>query len=154
MSPINPVTIAAGSAVLGGMMSYKGNMSAAKSATQVGEYNAKVAENEKVLTQRATRENERILTVNSERIAATQRVMTAASGIQMSGSPLQALFDTYLNTEVDATKIRYAGSVEEANKESEASLARLQAGAQATAFKYNALTGAAEGGVRAATILS
>lgn len=154
MSPVNPVTIAAGAAALGGVMGYKGNMAASRQASAVGKYNAELAENEKVLTQRATRDNERILRVNSERIAATQRVMTAASGVQMTGSPLAALFDTYMSTEADAAKIRYAGSVEEANKEAEAANAVLEANAQSLALKYNAVGSLVGGGTRAATLLS
>jgi len=147
-------TIAAGASALAGLMGYKGNMAAAKNAEAVGDYNAKVAENEKVVLQRATRDQERILRVNAQRIAATQRVMTAASGVQMSGSPLQALIDTYINTELGAAKIRYSGSVQEASKEAEAGLARLQAGANAQAFKYAAIGSVLKGGQQSATLLT
>ena len=53
---VDPVTIAAGASAVSGMMGYKGNRASAKSARQVGEYNAQVAENEAVLLQRATRD--------------------------------------------------------------------------------------------------
>ena len=46
------VAAAAGAAVLSGIIGYKGNMASAKAAKQVGEYNAKVAENEAILLQR------------------------------------------------------------------------------------------------------
>lgn len=151
---VHPVTIAAGASAVSGMMGYKGNMSAARSAQAVGEYNAKVAENEKVLISRRTREQERQLRVNSERIAATQRVMAAKSGVQMTGSPMDALFDTLMNTEFDAVKIQYAGSVEEANKTTEAGLQRLQANAQATALRTQAM-GSLVGGIsKSATLIT
>ena len=44
--------------MLDAVLGYKGNMASAKAARQVGEYNAKVAENEKILVQRATRQQE------------------------------------------------------------------------------------------------
>lgn len=141
-------TIAAGASALGGLMGYKGNMAAAQSAQAVGEYNAVVAENEAILLARATRDHERNLRINSERLKATQRVMTAASGVQMSGSPLQALADTYFSTEEDAARIRTAGDVAQAQKISEAALERTQGASRATASRYAAygslLTGSAQ----------
>lgn len=151
---VDPVTIAAGASAIGGFMGYKGNMAAARNAQAVGEYNAKIAENEKVLVSRRTREQERQLRVNSERIAATQRVMAAKSGVQMTGSPMDALFDTLVNTEFDGAKIRYAGSVDEANKEAEAGLRRLEANAQAAAFRTQAMGSFVGGVAKSATLLT
>ncbi len=145
---MEPTTIAAGASVLGGLMGYKGNMSAARSAQAVGEYNAQVAENEAILLARQTRDHERNLRINSERIKAKQRIMTAAAGVQMSGSPLQALADTYFSTEEDAARIRAAGDVAQMQKISEAALQRTQGAARATASRYAAygslLTGATQ----------
>lgn len=135
---VDPVTIAAGASAVTGIMGYKGNKASAKSARQVGEYNAQVAENEAVLLRRATRDHERSLRINSERLAANQRVMTAASGVQMTGTPLNVLANTFFGTEEDAALIRSAGDVAEANKLSEAALTRVQAGASAAAFRYKA----------------
>ena len=131
------------SAILG----YKGNMASAKAARQMGEYNAKVAENERVLVQRATRQKEKNLRKQSERLVGTQRVAVAKSGIQMSGSALQALADTYFSTEMDAINIRYAGSIEEASKINEAAMARASASARSQQYKtaaYQTLLSAAE----------
>ena len=58
----------------------------------------------------------------------------------MSGSPLLALKDTYFNTEVDALRIQYAGSVDEANATSNAAMARMTAKAQSSAYNTAALT--------------
>ena len=79
-------TAAAGASVVGGIMGYKGNMAAAKNAQAVANYNAEVAENEAVLLARRTRDNERNLRINAERLEGQQRVMTAKSGVEMSGS--------------------------------------------------------------------
>jgi len=131
------------SAVLG----YKGNMASAKAARQMGEYNAVVAENERVLVQRATRQKEKNLRKQSERLIGSQRVAVAKSGIQMSGSALQALADTYFSTEMDSINIRYAGSIEEASKINEAAMARASASARSQQYKtaaYQTLLSAAE----------
>lgn len=129
------------------ILGYKGNMASAKAARQMGEYNAVVAENERILVQRATRQKEKNLRKQSERLVGMQRVATAKSGIQMSGSALQALADTFFNTEMDAVNIRYAGSIEEASKINEAAMARASASARSQQFKtaaYRTLLSAAE----------
>ena len=132
-----------------GLLGYKGNMASAKAARQVGEYNAVVAENEKVLLQRATRQKEANLRKSAERLQGTQRVATAKSGIQMSGSALEALRDTFFNTELDAIGIRYAGSIEEAAKINEAAMARATASAQSAQFKTAAYKSLLESGEKA-----
>ena len=145
-------TAAAGASVVGGIMGYKGNMAAAKNAQAVANYNTEVAENEAVLLARRTRDNERNLRINAERLEGQQRVMTAKSGVEMSGSPLGALFDTYISTEADAAKIRYAGSIEESNKEAEAALIRAEGGARSSSLKYAAYGSLLTGAQQAATI--
>ena len=151
---VDPVTMAAIGAGVSGVMGFKGNKAASRNAKKVGEYNAKIAENEKVLVQRATRDKERLVRKQADRLVGSQTVAISKSGITMEGSPLNALFDTFINTEFDAIRVREAGSVEEANKEAEAGLQRLQANAQATAFKYQALSSLVEGGTKAATLMS
>ena len=144
---MSPVLVAA--AATGAVLGYKGNMASAKAARQVGEYNAKVAENEQVLIQRATREKEQNLRKQSERLVGTQRVATAKSGIQMSGSALEALRDSFFNTELDALGVRYAGSVAEASKEAEAAMSRATANVQSMQYKTAAYKSLLESGAKA-----
>lgn len=135
MEPGTMAAIAAGGQVLGGVMGAKGANQAARAVQQVAEYNAKVAENEAILLQRAKTAEEAALRRQSDRLIATQRVATAKSGIQMSGSALQALADTYFNREKDAARIQYASSIEQMQKKSEATLAIAEGRAQATAYR-------------------
>ena len=144
---MSPVLAAA--AATGAVLGYKGNMASSKAAKQVGEYNAKVAENEQVLIQRATREKEKNLRKESERLVGTQRVATAKSGIQMSGSPLEALRDSFFNTELDALGVRYAGSVAEAGKKAEAAMSRATANVQSMQYKTAAYKSLLETGAKA-----
>jgi hypothetical protein len=88
----------------------------------------------------------------SERITASANVATAASGIQMSGSALQAAADSYFNTEMDALKIQYAGDIEETAKASEAALTRATGRAKASAYKLASYQSLLAGGTQAATI--
>ena len=150
---MDPVTIAAGAAAAGSFLGFKGNQAAAKAARQTAEYNAQVTENEAVLQQRARVREEATLRQNSARLAATQRVATAASGVQMSGSPMQALFDTYMNTEMDALRIQYASDIEQTAAEANAELTRMEGRARASALKTRSYSSLLSGGERVATLL-
>ena len=133
MEPITALAI--GGQVLGGVMGAKGANQAARSAQQVAEYNAQVAENEAIVLQRQKTAEEATLRRQSERLIGTQRVAVGKSGIQMSGSALQALADTYFSQETDAARIQYASSIEQVQKQTEAALVRAQGAAQAAAFR-------------------
>ena len=136
---MEPLTaIAVGSQVLGGIMGSKGNQAAAQATQQVAEFNAQVAEREAILLARQKRAEEDALRRQSDRLISTQRVATATSGIRMSGSPLQALADAYFNTEKDAARIQYASSIQQMQKESEATLSRLEGQATAQALRIQA----------------
>jgi len=150
---VNPVVIAAGASAVSGFLGYKGNQAAAKAARQTAEYNAKVRENEAVLVARQKVEEEANLRRQSKRLVSTQRVATAASGIEMSGSPLQALADTYFNTEMDALKIQYAADVAATAAEAEATLARAEGRARAASLRTQAYQSLLSGGEKAATLM-
>lgn len=136
---MEPTTIMAAASVAQGVMGFKGNRAAAKQAQRVAEYNAQVQENELVLTERARREQEAVLRSEAHRLIGRQRVATAASGIQMSGSPMQALADTYFSMERDAQRVQYASSVEAAQKTAAAAMTRLNGQAQAASFQTAAM---------------
>jgi len=132
------IAAAIGSQVLGGIVGSKGNQAAARTVEQIGEFNAQLADNEATLLQRQKREEEAALRRQSDRLISTQRVATAKSGIQMSGSPLQALADAYFNTEKDAARIQYASSIQQMQKESEGTLSRLEGQATAQSLRIQA----------------
>ena len=151
---MDPVTIAAVAAGASGFIGYKGNMASAKAARQVGEYNAKVAEAEAVLLQRKKTQEEASLRKQSDRLISVQRVATAKSGIQMSGSPLEALADAYFNTELDAINIQQASKIEQFAKTAEAGLARAEGNARSRAYKTQAYTTLLSSGSKTASLLA
>ena len=150
---MSPVAIAAAATTASGFLGFKGNMAAAKAARQTAEYNAQVQENEAILLQRAKIAEENQLRKQAARLAGTQRVATAKSGITMSGSPMQALADTYFNTEFDALKIQYASSIEQTQKVSAATLLRAEGAARSSALKTRAYQSLLESGSKAATLV-
>jgi len=144
--------LAQGGSLLGGFLGFKGNQAAAKQARATAEFNAQVAENEAVVLGREKVAQEANMRQSSERLIATANVATAASGIQMSGSALQAAEDSYFNTEMDALKIQYAGDIEQAAKASEAALTRATGRAKSSAYKMASYQSLLAGGTQAATI--
>ena len=147
------IELAAAAAVGGGIMGYKGNQAAAKAAKQTADYNAKVMENEAILQARQKVDEEANLRQQSERLIATQTVATAASGVQMSGSPMQALADTYFNTEMDALRVQYASDVQQTAAEASATLTRAEGRARASSLKTQSYQSLLQGGSKAASLM-
>lgn len=151
---MSATAIAAGATALSGFVGYKGNQAAAKAARQTAEYNAQVAENEAILLQRKKTAEEASMRQSAERTIASQRVATAASGVQMSGSALQALADSYFATEMDALNIQYAADIEQTAKASEAALARAEGRARSSALKTQSYQSLLQGGSQAAQLMA
>ena len=149
---MDPVTIAAVAAGGSGFLSYKGNMAAARAAKQVADYNAQVREQEAILLARAKADEEAQLRTQSERLVGQQRVATAASGITMSGSPMQALADTYFATEKDALRIQYASEIEQTKAIADATLIRAEGSARKSALKTQAYSSLLASGSRSAEL--
>ena len=136
---MEPMTIAAGASAISGILGFKGNQAAARTAQQTADYNARLAENEAVLLARATTAREAAVRRSAEALAGSQIAAITKSGVEISGSPLLALANTYFTTEEDAMRIRTAGDIEQMNKESEAALARATGRSQAAGFRLAAM---------------
>ena len=132
---MDPMTLATGASAVGSFMGYKGNMASARQAQQVAEYNATIAENEAILLARQSRDQQTALRRQAEQLEGSQVVAASASGVEVSGSPLLTLANTYFNTEVDAQRIISSGDAAQMNKEAEAALSRAQGQAQAAQFR-------------------
>jgi len=145
---------AAGMSALGGVLGFKGNQAAARAAERTAEYNAKLAENEAVVLARAKVDEERAARRNASRLMAQATTATAASGIEMSGSPMLALADSYFQLEKDALRIQYASELEQTRQQSQAALTRAEGRARSTGFKMASYQSLLSGGEKAATLMS
>ena len=132
-------TVAQAASAAQAILGFKGNRAMAKQARQIGEFQAQVEENNLVLTQRARAQQEASIRAGAERLRGFQRTATAKSNVQMSGSPLQAMADTYFSTERDAQRVQYAASVEAARAQGAAAMRRLEGESRAAGFKLAAL---------------
>tara|TARA_Y100000114_G_C11743582_1_gene320365 strand:+ start:87 stop:596 length:510 start_codon:yes stop_codon:yes gene_type:complete len=149
---MNPAVIAAAATTASTIIGFKGNQASAKAARQTAEYNAQLAENEAVVLQRAKIDQEANLRRTNERLTGQQVVATAASGVEVSGSPYLALADSYFAMERDALRIQYASDVETAGQLAQAAMARAAGNARASAFRTAAYTTLLDGAGQAASI--
>jgi hypothetical protein len=139
---------------LGAIMGFKASQAAAKQAKLTAEYNAKVAENERILLQRSARDEQERLRQGSDKLISAQRVAAAKSGVVTgTGSNLLALRDTYMNTEMDAIAIRYASSIQEQAKTAQAAMIRAEGASRASAIKTQAYANLLESGAKTATLM-
>jgi len=139
---------------LGAIMGFKASQAAAKQARLTAEYNAKVAENERVLLQRSARDEQERLRQGSEKLVSAQRVAAAKSGVVVgTGSNLLALRDTFMKTEEDAIAIRYASSIQEQAKTAQAAMIRATGASRASAIKTQAYANLLESGAKTATLM-
>jgi len=138
MSPVNPATIAAGGQLLGGVMGFKGSRAAAKAQRQIDNYNIEVAKNEQILNERARRDQESNLRNQANRLVSSQIAATAASGIQLSGSPLRAMADTYYSLEKDVARVQYASEIEQTQTKAQIELIGMEGRARRSASNYQA----------------
>jgi len=137
---MDPATIAAAASAGQAILGFKGNRALARQAKQLGEYQETVIKNEAEVLARRRTSQEIAVRQQAERLKGVQRVATAKSGVQMTGSPLQALADTYFSTERDAQRIQYAGSLEQTMAASQAAMARIEGKSRAAAFNMQAVS--------------
>ena len=150
---MDPITMAAVGTAVGGTMSFKGKQAEAKQIQAIAERNAQAAEEEKKVLAEIKAEQEVNLRKQSERLVGTQRVMTAASGVQMTGSPMTIAADTFFATQLDALNIQQASSREQAMKTDEAAMIRLEGRARASGAKYQSYASLINSGSKAATLM-
>jgi len=104
--------------VIGGLVSTAasviGQQQQARAVARQADYQAQVAEQNRAIAQAQSQEalaagarEERRFRQRAEQFAATQRAMFAASGVQMSGSPLNVIGETAFGIGEDVTQLRY-----------------------------------------------
>ena len=87
---------------VGAGVSYYGSQQQAKATERMAKYNAKVQENEAIQQDMEMREQISRTRRENKRLLASQRAGVAASGIEMTGSPLEVLGANAANLELRA----------------------------------------------------
>ena len=93
-------TLIAGSQLLGGAMKAKGSRSAGRAAQQAAEFNADIIEQQGL-------QKEGLLRRRSRRQLGRMRTAIAKSGVQLEGSPLEALAASAAESEIDVLNARF-----------------------------------------------
>ena len=136
---ISLVVMAAGAGV-----SYYGSQQQAKATEKTAKYNAKVQENAAIQEDMEMREQIARNRSENKRLLASQRAGTAASGIELTGSPLEVLGANAANLELKNQDMGRAASLR---------LMQGQAQAKATVWEGN-MTAAGIRTQAAGTLLS
>ena len=110
-----PIAMAAIAAV-GSLVSGISQNAQAKSQAQLSKANAEIAEDQSAVEANAIREKAR-------RLSGQNRALIGASGVDISGSFLDALTDSDINAEVDAQTALYNGKIQSMNQRAQASAA-------------------------------
>lgn len=127
----------AGTAI-SGVMGFKGQRAMGKAAQQKAEYDAAVAREEAIMASRRKRDEQAQLRRSADALMGSQAVATAASGIQMTGSPLQILSDTYFGMEKDAAMLMYSDDVEQQAFQTQQDETLYEGRVRKSAANYNA----------------
>lgn len=127
----------------------KGGIDQAKASEEAGEFNAKVAENNaKAEQDRAQFEAQQIRKRNLVMLG-KQKSAFAKSGVNLSGSALDVMFDSESQGELDVLAAVYGGNLGANYQRSRGQLARTAGQNAATAARYGAastaLTGLGQG---------
>lgn len=99
----------------------------ARRQAAMAEFNAKIQQrNATIAQQQAQAEADRRLSAQ-ERLRGRQRVTIAKSGVQATGSPLDVIEDTELESALDIQNVLYQGALQQQNFNTNADAARMQA---------------------------
>lgn len=138
--------------IVGGVVSAIGAMQAAGAQAAAAEYNAKVAERNRIATlQQADAEAVDKMKEN-RRVLGSIRANIGAAGIDLAGSPLDVIGDTAIEQNLDVAKIKYNGQVKAVGFEDAAVLDKMEASSARTAGFFNAASGLLGGFTQAATL--
>lgn len=102
---IGILTAAAGTAV-----SAYGSIQQGKIANQAAKYNAKVAENAAIAERQAAEYDASRLLERNRRVFSSQRAAFAKSGVTLSGSASDVMYDSKIQGELDVMTRLYQGS--------------------------------------------
>jgi hypothetical protein len=123
-----------------------GQIQQGKAQKQIADYNAKVARNNAIAArQQAQFEADRIRD-KARRLAGSQRAAFSKSGIELSGSVNDVMFDSAIELELDALSAIYKGEVAGNNQTAQAEIFKMRGDAAKTGSQL-AAAGTAIGGI-------
>lgn len=137
--------VAAGSIVSAGGSLHEGNAAAA-----AAEHNAHAARMNAAASVNAANEQERRFRISTRKQIGEARANYGASGVQLEGSPLDALEESASNAELDALTIRHSGQQKAWGYNADADLYEFQAHNARVQGTLNAASSLLSGGSKIA----
>jgi hypothetical protein len=125
----------------------------AQAAQAQGESQAQIAERQATAQLQQAQTEALAIRRNNERVRGTQRVAFLKSGVTLSGSAQDVIYDSAIEGELEALNATYKGNVAYNQNQDEAAYARSQGATSARLYRSRAQTdsqlAAYEGGARA-----
>lgn len=137
--------VAAAAVVAGTAISAYGQIKSSQAQSNASDFDAAKAEQNATLSVAQAGEDERVFRVGLRKSLGTMRTQYAASGLQVAGTAADIIGESAANGELDALKLRHAGSVKAAGYQSDVSLDRMRADAYGTSG-YLSASGSLLGG--------
>lgn len=131
---------------VGTFMGIKGAQAEAEAFARASEYNARLLEENAKLAESASREEERRSRVMATKELGSIRAAVGGSGITMSGSALDIMYESSRNAELNALTIQHEGRVRAWTYRNEATLERNKARIARETGAYEAAAAAVSGG--------
>ena len=119
---------------VGSYLNYRGAKEQQKTASNVSEYNAQLQEQEAMQIDMEARENLRRARRANKAFGSTQRAKVAASGVLMTGSPLENISENLGRLEIDALDRDRMARVAAQRAQSGANLTRMEGSSVASGY--------------------
>ena len=136
---LGSVSVGTALAVGGTAFSVMGALNAGANAQKMGEYNATVSQ-QKAQADEATQRR------RAGALLGTARANVGASGVELSGSPLDVIANSAAEAELDALNIRYGGSINAQRSRLQGDMARSQSYTAAASSLLQGLSSASRAG--------
>jgi hypothetical protein len=117
----------AGMSMFGGFLQAKGAMDVAHDEAAMEEYNAQLALQEAKLTRQNTAEGQRLQRIEMRKTLATNRSITAGSGMMMKGTPAADQLDVIDDWAYEIARTGQEGEIQAGRLESQANIFRMRA---------------------------
>lgn len=118
--------MAAALTIIGGVVSAVGAISQGNAAAAAADYNARVAERNRVAVIEQTYTEIEDQRAKDRKLLGAMRAAFGANGFEMSGSPLDVMSDTITEQNYDVAKQKYVGRMKAQGYSEQATLYRLE----------------------------
>lgn len=144
--------VIAGVSLIGSGLAAYGTIQAGQTQKKIGEYNAKVAENQAIEAEMVSRENLKRERTQASRFLAKQRTAIAGAGVTEAGSPLEVMAASAAGLELQALDNMRLGRMQATALRAQGAMARYEGKQAARASLISAGATMMQGAAQSASI--